>query len=220
VRSSFRIFLASTSPRRRELLARLGIPFVTVPADVPETRRPGESPLALAERLALAKADAVARRVLARPSAEVSGGVVLGADTVVAAGDLDFGKPNDESDAASMLRRLRGRTHVVTTGVALVDLATDARSVSSESTRVHLRNMSDDEIAGYVATGDPLDKAGAYAIQNDRFHPVEWIDGCYSNVVGLPLCLVTRLLQAFGVDVSGDWIGNGPMCGCGRIRGE
>jgi MAF protein len=170
----------------------------------------------MAERLALAKADDVAKHLSDGPAPEATT-LVLGADTVVADGDVDLGKPNDDADAAAMLRRLRGRAHVVSTGVALVDLVTGVQSLGSESTVVHLREMRDEEIAQYVATGDPRDKAGGYAIQNQTFHPVARIDGCFSNVVGLPLCLVTRLLRERGVAVVMDWIGEGPTCQCAGL---
>jgi septum formation protein len=171
----------------------------------------------MAERLALEKASAVAHRIAIDRAAKAQKTIILGADTVVIAGDRQLGKPIDEADAVAMLRQLGGRTHEVITGVALVNPTGGERSVSSERTRVHLRALSDDDIARYVATRDPLDKAGAYAIQNEQFHLVEWIDGCYSNVVGLPLCLVAKMLRQHGVEVRSDWSGDGPSCKCAGI---
>lgn len=186
------LVLASGSPRRRELLAELGIPFEVIPADVDEAALTVADPWRTAEGLALAKARAVAERL-----GPLAGHVILGADTVVAyEGATDWtllGKPADASEAGEMLRTLRGREHVVVTGVAA--LSANEEEVGSETSRVTLRDLTDDEIAAYVATGDPLDKAGAYAIQ----HPMNLVarlDGAYDNVVGLPMALVRRLLGA------------------------
>jgi MAF protein len=185
-----RLILASGSPRRRELLARLGLPFEVVPADVDETPRPGEDPLELALRLSRAKAAAVAA---ARPE-----GVVLAADTVVARRRRLYGKPDDATDAAAMLGQLVGRGHRVITGVAVV--APGGRDASAAAvSRVWLRDWTPAEVAAYVASGDPLDKAGAYGIQNQAFRPVARLRGCFCNVVGFPTALVAQLLSEVGL---------------------
>jgi MAF protein len=204
--------LASASPRRRELLAELGLPFKVEAADVPEQPRPGELPAHLAERLAREKAEAIANRLRA---AGVSGPTyVIGADTVVVAGKSALGKPKNLEDAARMLRRLRGKSHRVITGVAVIDARTGRTVEGASTTRVWLRRLADEEIADYVASGDPLDKAGAYAIQNRAFHPVEQILGCYSNVVGLPLCTLAELLGELGVQPRWTPARRGLECEC------
>jgi septum formation protein len=213
-----RVILASASPRRRELLARLGISFDVGAANVAEEALPGEAPSRMAQRLALEKAEDASRRLNVRvpPSEPI---FILGADTVVVDRNRPLGKPADEEDAATMLRRLAGRTHRVVTGVALIDLTTGWRATRSETTEVHLRALSEDEIRRYVATGDPLDKAGGYAIQNRAFHPVEWIAGCYSNVVGLPLCLVADMLAERGIAIESGWTRQVDRCACERLVG-
>lgn len=180
------LILASGSPRRRELLAELGIPFVVRSADVDESLLPGEAPEPYARRLALAKARAVA---------EAAGsGLVLGADTIVVDGDDILGKPADADAARALLRRLRGRRHVVITALALVDAASGAARVVAEHSGVWLRAVTDAEIDAYVATGDPLDKAGGYAVQHAGFRPVARIQGSETNVIGLPLTRLGWLL--------------------------
>lgn len=190
---SVSIVLASGSPRRQELLARLGLPFEVCAADVDEGPLPGEEPEAMARRLSLAKAHAVA---LARPCA-----LIVAADTLVVVDQDVLGKPADEREAYTMLARLRGRAHHVLTGLALVDPARQRESVEVVVTRVTMRDYSDDEIHRYIATGDPMDKAGAYAIQAADLKPVAHIEGSYTNVVGMPLCALHRRLQAWGVPV-------------------
>jgi septum formation protein len=186
---AFLLVLASASPRRRELMARLGLPFRVEAADVDETPRPGEAGRDLAQRLARAKAGAVAH---GRP-----GAVVVAADTVVSLGRAIYGKPSDPAEARRMLRELAGRGHRVTTGVAV---ARAGRLWSAAlSSRVWLRAWDDRAIEAYVASGDPLDKAGAYAIQNERFRPVARLAGCRCNVVGLPTGLVAALLEEAGL---------------------
>lgn len=181
--------LASTSPRRRELLALLGLPFTLVAPDVDERPLLGETPVTLALRLARAKAETVAR--------DEPTGVVIAADTVVALGNEVLGKPVDAADAARMLRALRGAAHDVFTGVAVARGSQVWEEVVAS--QVAMRPYTDAEIAAYVASGDPLDKAGAYAIQHPEFQPVAELHGCYANVVGLPLCAVRRLLIQAGV---------------------
>ena len=193
------IVLASASPRRQELLRNAGIPFTVQPADIDETPLAGESPRDCAERLAREKALAVFQ---SRPQ-----DYVLGADTIVVVDGAILGKPRDADDAARMLRMLSGRTHAVITGVCVVSpVASGQRSVASktdlltasETTLVTLCELSDDEIRDYVATGEPMDKAGAYAIQGIASRWIPRIEGDYSNVVGLPVALVYRMLRERG----------------------
>lgn len=195
------IVLASASPRRQELLRNAGIAFTVQAADIDETPRAGEPARECAERLAREKALAVWR---VRP-----GDVVLGADTVVVVDELILGKPVDAEDAVRMLRRLAGREHRVITGVCVVGgplLANAARSgasqvraphidVQSEPTLVTMGAVSDEEIREYVATGEPMDKAGAYAIQGRASRWIPRIEGDYANVVGLPVARVWRMLR-------------------------
>ncbi len=192
------LLLASGSPRRRDILGRLGFPFTVVPADLDEeafaAAFQGSFP-DLVEALAVEKALAVAASV------PEFAGVILAADTTVILDGEMLAKPADSADAGRMLRRLRGRMHQVATGVALYDCRERVCTSGQRSTAVWMRDYSDAEIAAYVATGDPLDKAGAYAVQHERFRPVERVEGCYLTVVGLPLCLVTRLLCERGIEV-------------------
>ena len=190
--------LASRSPRRRELLAHLGVPFRVVVPEVEEDAAPASSgqPEELAEALALAKAEAIAR--------DEGEAVVIAADTIVVDGDTILGKPADGAAAAETLRRLRGKTHRVITGLTVVDAGSGRRAASHVVTAVRMRDYSDAEIAAYVARGEPLDKAGAYAIQDERFHPVASYDGCYCNVVGLPLKALVILLRRAGLDITLD----------------
>jgi septum formation protein len=193
------IVLASASPRRQELLRNAGIPFTVQPADIDESLLAGESPRDCAERLARGKALAVFE---SRPRE-----YVLGADTIVVVDDTILGKPGDSDDAARMLRMLSGRRHEVITGVCVVGaVASDQWSVASdgnaltasESTLVTFCELSDKEIRDYVATGEPMDKAGAYAIQGIPSRWIPRIEGDYSNVVGLPVALVYRMLRERG----------------------
>lgn len=183
------LILASTSPRRRALLGALGRPFTVDAADLDESQRPGERPAAYASRLALAKAHAVAGRV------GQSGHLVVGADTIVVLDDTILGKPASPDEARAYLRRLRGRRHVVITAVAVVDAASGSSWEGLAWTGVWLRAFSDEELEAYVATGDPLDKAGAYAIQHGDFRPVARLEGSELNVIGLPLMLLEQLLN-------------------------
>jgi septum formation protein len=184
------LILASASPRRQQLLRNAAIPFEVQPADIDETPLAGESPRDCAERLAREKAITVSRK---RPKA-----YILGADTIVVIGENILGKPRDAADAARMLRLLSGRTHEVITGVCLVDSVAGDAEQASETTRVTVREISDDEIRDYVATGEPMDKAGAYAIQGIASRWIPSIEGDYSNVVGLPVALVWSMLKKRG----------------------
>lgn len=187
--SAVRLILASASPRRAELLRAAGFEFDVVPADVDERPQPGEQPDAYVCRVALDKARAVA--------ACLSDAVVLAADTCVVVDGLILGKPADGDDAARMLQMLSGRSHVVLTGVAVIGPA--GIRVEASSSHVVVAGLSSVEIAWYVASGEPADKAGAYAIQGLASRFVEAVDGSYSNVVGLPVALVYRLLCEQGL---------------------
>jgi len=187
------VILASGSPRRRELLSRAGVGIEVVTPDVPEERLPGEDPSSFARRVALAKADAVARRVGGEPRR-----VVIGADTIVVLDGEVLGKPADAREARSHLRRLAGRRHRVLTAIAVIDSRTlEARAAVVES-GVAMHEASDDEIAAYVATGEPLDKAGAYAAQGEGRRFVARIEGSETNVIGLPLEEALALLRQLG----------------------
>jgi septum formation protein len=179
------IILASRSPRRSELLAAAGISFEVLAADIDETPHDNESPVAYVERLAIEKARAV---LALRPEAHV-----LGADTTVTIDGEILGKPADAADATRMLRLLNGRVHDVHTGVALVGRAGVRSAV--ETTRVWFSEMTDEDISWYVATGEPVDRAGAYAIQGFASRFIPRIEGSYSNVVGLPVALVSSILS-------------------------
>lgn len=192
------IVLASASERRRELLALLGLPFAVWPVTVDETARPGESAGHLAARLSATKA-AAARQQLIHTDLADSYSLVIGADTVVALQDQIFGKPRDAAEAAAMLRQLRGRMHTVHSAVAIVEVASGRAVIHINTSRVWMRSYSDAEIVTYVTSGDPLDKAGAYAIQHAEFRPVERLEGCFSSVVGLPLATLARGLAHFDV---------------------
>jgi septum formation protein len=184
------LILASGSPRRRELLTRLGLPLAIHPADVDETLLPGESPSSAVMRLAAAKADTVAARF---PAA-----ITLAADTLVVDPPATvLGKPANPTAAREMLRRLRGRQHLVITAIALRHPGEPEAGMVT--TLVRMRDYTDAEIEAYVASGDSLDKAGGYAIQYHDFRPVAAIEGCYTNVIGLPLCLTYSLLNEVGL---------------------
>jgi septum formation protein len=190
-RPTLPLVLASASPRRRELLQRAGVRFEVRPPAVEETPLPGEPPRALAERLAREKALDVARALGPRPSR-----LVLGADTIVVLEDHVLGKPRDPEHAVTMLCRLLGRSHRVVTGVALVESAElRVRTLAVES-RVTMRAAEEHEVRAYVATGEPLDKAGAYAAQGEGRRFVLGIEGSESNVIGLPLEETLALLAA------------------------
>ncbi len=192
------VVLASSSPRRRELLALGGVAFRVQATATPEVAEPGEAAAALAPRLSRAKARAAAADT--EPNA-----LVIGADTIVVltdeAGETILGKPQDAADAVRMLRQLRGRTHRVLTAVTVVDTATGAETNDLITARVPMRAYSAAEIDTYVASGDPLDKAGAYAIQYPAFQPVDLphFTDCFAAVMGLPVCRVLERLRGFGL---------------------
>jgi MAF protein len=191
------ILLASNSPRRRQLLSLTGWEFTVRPVEIDETPQPDETPEDYVTRLAQTKARSAAQTAPA-------GWLVLGADTTVADGSLILGKPADAAEAREMLLRLRGKEHRVCTAIAIVDPASGAISSNLCVTQVPMRDYSDAEVEAYVATGDPLDKAGAYAIQHAEFHPVERLQGCYASVMGLPLCHLMVTLRQLGLSPAQD----------------
>jgi MAF protein len=191
--SGHRVCLVSASPRRRALLGLLGIPMTVLAAHgVDETPRPGETPEALVRRLSRAKALAVVREVHDLP-------VIVAADTVVAFEGEILGKPYSLAEADAVLRRLRDRVHEVYTGVTVVEPGGRRLITDCCVTDVPMRAYGDEEIDAYLATGDPLDKAGSYAIQHAGFHPAAELSGCYANVMGLPLCHLTRMLRRLSI---------------------
>ena len=187
------LVLASTSPRRRELLSQMGLEFSVVAPDVAEDPKDGESPGEMVERLALTKA---------RGGAESrTSGLVVGADSTVVLDGEALGKPRDPAEATDMLSRLKNREHQVVTGVAVVDAGCGSERVASMVSYVAMRDYSEEEVKAYVASGEPMDKAGAYAVQDPAFRPAARVDGCYTNVVGLPLCTLTDLLADAGLEL-------------------
>jgi septum formation protein len=201
--SDFMLVLASASPRRQELLRNAGIPFVVQPTNIPEVPQEGEAPRSFAERMSSEKALAVFRQ---RPD-----DFVLGADTIVVVDAEILGKPRDGTDAARMLRLLSARKHQVITGVCLVGphlrtenqkLKTGFERVQSETTLVTMEALSDHDIRSYISTGEPMDKAGAYAIQGIASRWISRIEGDYFNVVGLPVSIVYKMLRECGVVVT------------------
>lgn len=192
-----KLILASASPRRAEILRDAGLSFTAIPSEVDETPLPGESPHDHVQRLATAKADLVAAR-------SIGPAIVIGADTVVSVDDHIIGKPRSAEDARRTLSHLSGRTHSVLTGVTLIRLPDAERINFVEETLVHFSPLSPEEISQYLATDEPYDKAGAYAIQGRAGRYIPRIEGCYFNVVGLPLARVAQELKALG------WSGQTP----------
>ncbi len=190
------ILLASASPRRRELVKLVGLPIETAAADIEEVPLPGESAADMAARLSQDKAARVLQ-FISSPSWRV----LLASDTVVSLEGEPLGKPRDAAEARSMLQRLRGRVHQVYTAITLFDRQAGRWLTDLACSAVPMRNYTDAEIEAYIATGDPFDKAGAYAIQHDGFSPVENFTHCFANVMGLPLCHVVRTLRQLGVEV-------------------
>ena len=189
-----RIVLASASPRRRELLARLGKPFDVIPAGTEEFVNPGTTPAQAIQQIARQKATAVA-------AFDRSETVMIGADTAVILGSEVLGKPSDREAALRMLWQLRGQTHQVVTALAIVENPSGNCAVSHVTTAVTMHACTDREMEEYVSSGESDDKAGAYAIQGFGRELVESIQGCYLNVVGLPLCELSRMLSAVGLEV-------------------
>ena len=192
-----RLILASASPRRRDLLARLHVPFEVRPSGVDERLTPGIPASTQAMALARAKARDVGDRL--RATGEVPA-LVLGADTLVVLDERPLGKPGSRDEARAMLRLLRGRSHEVVTAVVLrLEVSEGREAAAAVTSQVLMRAYTDREIDAYVATGEPDDKAGAYAVQGEGAHLVARVEGCYTNVVGLPLGTTARLLRSFGL---------------------
>lgn len=187
------IILASASPRRRAFMKMLGLPFTVQTADIDETPFPNETPATLVCRLSREKAQAVAQRQQAA--------LIIAADTIVVLDDQILGKPTGEVDAERMLRAMRNRYHEVYSAVSLFYGPDSRRLTHLSQTTVRMRNYSQAEIAAYIATGDPMDKAGAYAIQHPDFAPVAGLSGCYAGVMGLPLSLLLQGLAEFGIRI-------------------
>jgi septum formation protein len=184
--------LASNSPRRRALLGLFQHPFKVVPADIDETEYPAEAPAEYVCRLAKTKAEVVGQRF---PEAEL----IIAADTTVADGEEILGKPVDPADASRMLKQLRGRYHQVYTAITVMVPGKGILEQELCLSQVPMRNYSDEEITEYVLTEDPMDKAGAYAIQHKGFHPVEGFKGCFASVMGFPSCHLARSLKKIGL---------------------
>ncbi|MBM4426280.1 MAG: septum formation protein Maf [Chloroflexi bacterium] len=191
------LVLASNSPRRRQLFALGNWDFTVIVADVDETPLEGETPRDYVIRLAKAKALAI------QPRAELDA-IIIGSDTTVVDGNEILGKPVNEQVAEKMLKQLRGRTHQVYTGVAFLRVSDGTLFTELSITDVPMRNYSDEEIRAYIKTGDPMDKAGAYAIQHPDFQPVAFMEGCYAGVMGLPLCHILRALRRFEITPAAD----------------
>jgi len=191
------LILASASQRRQQFLRDLGLTFTILVADIDETPLPAEDPAAMTQRLAEAKAQAVAARLTTRAGAAI----IVASDTTVALGSEIYGKPLDAPDAMRMLRDLRGGVHEVISAVTVLRTTDRRLSTRINRTLVTMRHYSDAEIAAYVASGDPLDKAGAYGIQSPGFAPACALDGCFASVMGLPLADLADLLADFDVRV-------------------
>ena len=203
-----RVVLASASPRRRELMREMGLEFDIIPADVPEDPLPEESPQTMVERLSRDKALKVA--------STLSEGFVIGADSTVVHLGESFGKPVDDDEARTMLRRLRGTTHHVCTGFTVVNAATGLALTASMTSEITLREFTDQEIEASIASGTPRDKAGAYAVQDTEFCPASSWDGCYHNIVGLPTCRVLQMLGDLGWTAPPGWtLAEAAACGPG-----
>jgi MAF protein len=193
--NKIKFVLASNSPRRKQLFALGGWEFDVIAADVDETPLENEPPREYVIRLAKAKALAIQARA-------ESDAMIVGSDTTVVDGDEILGKPVDEADARRILKQLRGRVHQVFTGIAI--LQNEKMAIDLCVTDVPMRDYSDAEIERYIQTGDPMDKAGAYAIQHPEFRPVPKLEGCYASVMGLPMCHILRTLNHFDVTTSAD----------------
>jgi len=185
------IILASRSPRRKDLLHQIGLTFTIDETDVDERVLPGEKAPAYAVRVAVDKAKAV--------SSWRNTGIIIAADTVVVLKSVILGKPSDIHDAERMLTMLSGRTHTVITGLAVLDAGSGTMQTGSATTKVRFLAVTQEQITSYLKTGEPLDKAGAYGIQGKGALLVDRIEGCYTNVVGLPLSLLGRMLSRFGI---------------------
>jgi MAF protein len=190
------LILASASPRRQQFFSLLGVPFRSLAADVEENRGHEEEPEEMVCRLSRTKAEALAEDYPER--------LIVAADTIVVLDDQVLGKPAGADEAVAMLRRLRNREHLVFSGLTVLSPSIGQQVTEWAQTTVWMRPYSDEEIFRYVASGDPLDKAGAYAIQHPGFNPVAYIQGCYASVMGLPLCHLTRALSRLGLTLPVD----------------
>jgi len=189
-----KIILASGSPRRKELLSTLEIPFEIITSGVSEEVDPNLDPVEMVKVLAKMKATAVAKKI--------QEGLVIGSDTTIAFEDRTLGKPTSQENAKQMLEMLRNKKHQVISGIAILDSSSMRIEVGTVTTSIRMRNYSDQELIGYIATGEPMDKAGSYAIQGKGSSLIAEIEGCYNNVVGFPLCELVKLLEKFGVSVN------------------
>lgn len=190
------LVLASGSPRRQELIRLLGLPVEVVPSNVDEDTPSDWTPSRIVEGLSLRKAISVKEQLAGQASAD---SIVVGSDTIVVLEGEVMGKPSDTEDARRMLRRLSGRTHEVYTGVTCVRFSDERTETSHRVTRVRMRELSEEQISRYVASGEPMDKAGAYGIQEIGSLLVDSIEGCYFNVVGLPVSLLSEMLEVYGI---------------------
>ena len=207
--------LASASPRRRELMDALGLDFTVMPADLPEEPVAGESPQDMVRRLSLEKAQAVA--------AKMDSGLVIGADSTVVFEGQAVGKPRDDDEARWMLRRLSGTTHHVATGITVVDAGSGRTLSDAMTSEITLRDLTDQEIEVSIASGVPMDKAGAYAVQDTELRPAADWQGCYNNIVGLPVCRLLEMLRELGYQMPEGWtVPSGVVCGedCTIDRGK
>lgn len=187
-----RIILASTSPRRREILTNVGIPYEIITSDYEEDMTQDLTPIKLAEVLAAGKAESVAK--------DITDGIVIGADTFVVWDGHKIGKPKSEDEARSMLRSLSGTEHAVITGLCMIDTSNGNRHLSTTEIKIKFREITDEEIEWYIKTGEPMDKAGAYALQGKASIFIERIEGDYWALVGLPICTVSQVLKEWGAD--------------------
>lgn len=196
---AIRFLLGSQSPRRRQLVQLLGYPVDTAVADADEESIQTPDPQQNVIDTALLKSELIRQQ---HPSHGRT--LLITADTTVAFGQQMLNKPKDEADAARMLRLLRGTPHQVHTGIVLYDMASGRQTTAVSTAQIIMRNYTDDEIAAYIATGDPMDKAGAYAVQHQQFRPAAAVEGCFLNVIGLPICLLIQLLQTWEVPLRAD----------------
>lgn len=198
-----RLVLASESPRRIEMLRTLGLQFESIPSKIDETTDL-KDPVEVVEALALAKAQHIAQLLVpSAPSATDERTFVLGADTIVVLGQEILGKPTSREHAYQMLTRMSGRVHRVYTGVAIVEAGVGTMQVSHAASSVYFRSLDSAEVRCYAKTDEPMDKAGAYALQGAAGAFIDKIEGCYSNVIGLPMPLTTRMLRKIGIKVLG-----------------
>lgn len=196
---SYRLILASSSPRRSELLHLLQIPFDIIPGDVDETIDPSLPPSTIVETLSMRKAQAVHQHIRSLAKVEYDDAVIIGADTIVVQDGKVLGKPADGEEAYTMLQALQGKTHEVYSGIACIQVASRRQTVVHRSTRVTMKSLTPQKILKYIESGEPMDKAGAYGIQGLGAILVDRIEGDYFNVVGLPISLLSDILEEYGI---------------------